>query len=78
MARTFSTTEVLTTPGRVRTVGDIARHLGVTRDRVRYAISTGGISPTCRIGNYPCFSDAAVLLIQQRLTEISSRANKAA
>lgn len=66
------------THGRLRTIGDVARDLCVPNWRVRYAVARGGIAPTCRIGNYPCFSDAAVRLIERRLTEISQRTKTAA
>lgn len=74
-----STSPTHATPDRLRTVGDIARDLSVPNHRVRYAVQTcEAIKPTCRIGNYPVFGDAACALIAQRLTEISQRPGKAA
>lgn len=49
------------------TTGEIAKRLGVTRDRVMYVIRTRSIEPTQRAGQYHLFDEAAIERIRTTL-----------
>jgi DNA-binding transcriptional MerR regulator len=54
------------------TVGAIAARLGVPVHRVRYAITTRGIRPTCRASGYRLFAEDDVPRIAAALNEMGA------
>lgn len=57
----------------VYTIGELARLLGVGKDRIRYIIESRGIEPSGRAGNYRLFDQTAANRIELEVSRIDRR-----
>ena len=57
---------------RLATVGEIARRLNTTRDRVSYITQSRGIHPSAVAGNALVYSDEAVARIRHELNVLDA------
>lgn len=56
----------------LKTIGDIAKALGIPKHRVTYAVDKAGVEPVARAGILRLFGDTEVARIQRALEQIRS------
>lgn len=61
----------------VFTIGELAKRLGVGKDRVRYVVESRRIAPAGRAGNYRLFDQDAADRIELELSRIDRRRREA-
>jgi hypothetical protein len=55
------------------TLGEVARQLGESESRTKYAISTYRIEPTARVGILRCWTEADLPRIRSALARVAAR-----